>query len=45
MEEADAVLCVGFSEYEKAQEALNHDRVYFLPNGVNPEKFEVSEIA
>lgn len=39
LDEADAVLCVGYSEYEKAKAALNHERVYFLPNGVNPEKF------
>ena len=43
LDEADAVLCVGFSEYEKAKASLGHDRVYFLPNGVNPEKFDVSE--
>lgn len=39
LEEADAVLCVGFSEYEKAKMALPHDRVYHLPNGVSPESF------
>jgi len=39
LEEADAVLCVGFSEYEKAKDALGHDRVYHLPNGVTPESF------
>lgn len=37
--EADAVLCVGFSEYEHARAALGHDRVYHLPNGVTPEAF------
>ena len=37
--EADAVLCVGFSEYEKARAALDHDRVYHLPNGVTPHAF------
>ena len=36
---ADAVLCVGFSEYEKARAALDHDRVYHLPNGVTPDAF------
>ena len=45
LDEADAVLCVGFSEFEKAKQALNHDRVYFLSNGVEPTKFEVSESA
>ncbi len=39
LDDADAVLCVGFSEYEKAREALAHDRVYHLPNGVTPEAF------
>ncbi len=39
LKEADAVLCVGFSEYEKAKAALDHDRVYHLPNGVNPQAF------
>lgn len=39
LEEADAVVCVGFSEYEKAKAALGHDRVYHLPNGVTPEAF------
>ncbi|MEI8037122.1 MAG: glycosyltransferase family 4 protein [Verrucomicrobiota bacterium] len=37
--EADAVLCVGFSEYERAKAELGHDRVYHLPNGVSPECF------
>ncbi|MEM6910613.1 MAG: glycosyltransferase family 4 protein [Verrucomicrobiota bacterium] len=40
LEEADAVLCVGHSEYEKAQAALPHDRVHYLANGVTPESFE-----
>lgn len=39
LDDADAVLCVGFSEYEKAKSALAHDRVYHLPNGVTPESF------
>lgn len=39
LNEADAVLCVGFSEYEKANRALPHDRVHYLPNGVNPDSF------
>ncbi|MCX6878509.1 MAG: glycosyltransferase family 4 protein [Verrucomicrobia bacterium] len=39
LDEADAVLCVGFSEYEKARAALAHERVYHLPNGVTPEAF------
>jgi glycosyltransferase involved in cell wall biosynthesis len=39
LDEADAVLCVGFSEYEKAKAALGHERVYHLPNGVTAESF------
>ena len=39
LEDADAVLCVGFSEYERAKAALTHGRVYHLPNGVTPESF------
>ncbi|MEI7953746.1 MAG: glycosyltransferase family 4 protein [Verrucomicrobiota bacterium] len=39
LDEADAVLCVGFSEYEKARATLGHDRVYHLPNGVTPDAF------
>lgn len=37
--EADHVLCVGYSEFEKAREKLPHDRVSYLPNGVDPAKF------
>lgn len=40
LDQADAVLCVGHSEYEKAKEALPHDRIHYLANGVNPESFE-----
>lgn len=40
LEKADAVLCVGFSEYQKAREALGKDRVHFLPNGVHPERLK-----
>jgi glycosyltransferase involved in cell wall biosynthesis len=45
LEEADAVLCVGHSEYEKARIKLGHDRVHHLPNGVTPEAFEGGERA
>jgi glycosyltransferase involved in cell wall biosynthesis len=40
LEDADAICCVGHSEYEAACAALPHDRVYYLPNGVNIEPFE-----
>lgn len=39
LNDADAVLCVGYSEYEKAKSVLGHERVYHLPNGVTPESF------
>lgn len=39
LEKADAVICVGYSEYEAAREALSHDRVFHLPNGVNIDHF------
>jgi glycosyltransferase involved in cell wall biosynthesis len=43
LDEVDAILCVGHSEYEKAKVALGEQRVHFLPNGVHPERFEASE--
>lgn len=39
LHEADAVICVGASEAEKARAQLGHDRVHHLGNGVNPERF------
>ncbi len=39
LDEAHAVVCVGHSEFEAASEKLGHDRVYYLPNGVNLEPF------
>lgn len=45
LNEADAVLCVGHSEYESALRHLPHDRVHHLPNGVTPEAFENGERA
>ncbi len=37
--EADAVICVGHSEYERARAALGHDRVHLLGNGVEVSRF------
>jgi glycosyltransferase involved in cell wall biosynthesis len=45
LDEADAVLCVGFSEYDKARQALGENRVHFLPNGVHAKQFAVSHQA
>lgn len=42
LEQVDAVLCVGFSEYEKARQTLGPERVHFLPNGVNPAAFKAN---
>lgn len=39
LDEVDAILCVGHSEYEKAKDVLGPERVHFLPNGVHPERF------
>ncbi|WP_309383920.1 glycosyltransferase family 4 protein [Cerasicoccus frondis] len=37
LERADAVICVGHSEYEAARQRLPADRVCYLPNGVEPD--------
>jgi glycosyltransferase involved in cell wall biosynthesis len=37
--DADAVICVGRLEAEKARQALGHDRVHHLPNGVDCARF------
>jgi len=39
LHEADAVICVGRNEAEKAREQLGHDRVHHLGNGVDPVRF------
>jgi glycosyltransferase involved in cell wall biosynthesis len=39
LEEADAVICVGFGEYEKARAAVSHERIHHLGNGVDAERF------
>ena len=40
LEDADHVICVGKTESEKAKSELSHDRVSYLPNGVDTEKFK-----
>ncbi len=40
LDDADYVICVGRSELEAARGRLNHDRVAYLPNGVDCSKFE-----
>lgn len=40
LQEADALICVGYSEYLKTQAAFPSQRVVHLPNGVDPSRFE-----
>lgn len=37
--DADWVICVGQSELDKARGALGHDRISYLPNGVDTARF------
>ena len=39
LHDADAVICVGRAEAEKARLSLGHERVYHLPNGVDSARF------
>lgn len=39
LEDADHVICVGASEAQKAKATLPHDRVSYLPNGVDCQRF------
>ena len=43
LEDADQVICVGQSEMEKARGQLGHDRIAYLPNGVDCAKFAVGD--
>ncbi|MEI6389638.1 MAG: glycosyltransferase family 4 protein [Verrucomicrobiota bacterium] len=43
LEDADQVICVGQSEMEKAKGQLGHDRIAYLPNGVDCAKFAVGD--
>ncbi len=40
LDDADQVICVGRSELDAAQKNLNHDRIAYLPNGVDTQKFQ-----
>lgn len=40
LSEADYVICVGKSEMDAARKSIPHDRVDYLPNGVDTRKFE-----
>jgi glycosyltransferase involved in cell wall biosynthesis len=39
LSEADLVLCVGQGEYDAARARLPHDRIAYLPNGVDSTRF------
>ena len=39
LHDADAVICVGQREAQKARANLGHDRVFHLPNGVDCDRF------
>ncbi|MGE3726004.1 MAG: glycosyltransferase family 4 protein [Candidatus Sericytochromatia bacterium] len=39
LQDADALICVGYSEYLKTQAAFPSKRVIHLPNGVDPSRF------
>lgn len=39
LEDADQVVCVGQSELDRARGELKHDRLVYLPNGVDTKKF------
>ena len=43
LEDADYVICVGRSEMEKARQALPHDRIAYLPNGVDCARFAAGD--
>jgi len=43
LEDADFVICVGQSELEKAKRILTHDRIAYLPNGVDCAKFTTGD--
>ncbi|GAA5482032.1 glycosyltransferase family 4 protein [Haloferula sargassicola] len=43
LEDADHVICVGQSEAEKARAELSHDRVSYLPNGVDSQRFATGD--
>lgn len=39
LQEADAVICIGQSEFEEAGKSLGHNRIYHLGNGVDAARF------
>jgi glycosyltransferase involved in cell wall biosynthesis len=43
LDDADFVICVGQSEMDKAKAQLTHDRISYLPNGVDCAKFATGD--
>ena len=43
LDDADFVICVGQSEMDKAKKQLMHDRIAYLPNGVDCAKFATGD--
>ena len=43
LDDADFVICVGQSEMDKAKKQLSHDRIAYLPNGVDCAKFATGD--
>jgi glycosyltransferase involved in cell wall biosynthesis len=40
---ADAVICVGRTEYERVRTEVGHDRVHYLGNGVDAQRFSAGD--
>ncbi len=43
LDDADQVICVGAGELEKARGQLKHDRIAYLPNGVDSARFATGD--
>lgn len=43
LDDADHVICVGDSEAQKAKATLPHDRISYLPNGVDCQRFTTGQ--
>jgi glycosyltransferase involved in cell wall biosynthesis len=39
LEDADHIICIGQAELDEARKKISHDRLSYLPNGVDPAKF------
>ena len=44
LKDADAIICVGYNEYEITKDKYPQKLVYYLPNGVNTKKFSNIQI-